>query len=121
MISQTPKTTFLRIIANLTIKPNPYTMPDYTDQVVNNVKKYRFEVVSGSQVSKLEYRLGRYTLDLVHTEVPEQLTDQGIGSSLVEAALNHARANGLKVIPSCPFVAAYLERHPEWEDIVVEV
>ncbi len=96
-------------------------MPDYTDQVVNNVKKFRFEVVSGSQVSKLEYRLGRYTIDLVHTEVPEQLTGQGIGSSLVDAALTHARANGLKVIASCPFVAAYVDRHPDWEDIVVDI
>ena len=96
-------------------------MSNYTDQVANNVKKFRFEVVSGAQVSKLEYRLGRYTLDLVHTEVPEELQDQGIGSSLVDAALNHARANGLKVIPSCPFVAAYVERHPEWEDIIVDI
>lgn len=96
-------------------------MSNYTDQVANNVKKFRFEVVSGAQVSKLEYRLGRYTLDLVHTEVPEELQDQGIGSSLVDAALNHARANGLKVIPSCPFVAAYVERHTEWEDIIVDI
>ncbi|MEM6771396.1 MAG: GNAT family N-acetyltransferase, partial [Bacteroidota bacterium] len=65
-------------------------MADHTDQVANNVKKFRFEVVSGSLVSKLEYRLGRYTLDLLHTEVPEELGGQGIGSSLVLAALNHA-------------------------------
>lgn len=96
-------------------------MPDYTDQVANNVKKFRFEVVSGAQISKLEYRLGRYTLDLVQTEVPEELQDQGIGSSLVDAALNHARANGLKVIPSDPFVAAYVARHPDWEDIIVDI
>ena len=96
-------------------------MADYTDQVANNVKKFRFEVVSGSQISKLDYRIGRYSLDLVHTEVPEQLTDQGIGSSLVTAAMQHARANGLRVILSCPFAAAYAARHSEWEDIVADI
>ena len=96
-------------------------MADYTDQVANNIKKFRFEVVSGSQISKLDYRIGRYSLDLVHTEVPEQLTDQGIGSSLVIAAMQHARANDLRVILSCPFAAAYAARHPEWEDIVADI
>lgn len=90
-------------------------------QVVNNVKKFRFEVISGSQVSKLDYRLGRDTIALVHTEVPEELSGQGIGSTLVKTALQHARANELMVLPYCPFVASYIERHPEWEDIVGEI
>ena len=97
-------------------------MSEYTDQVVNNPDKYRFEVVSGALVSKLEYRLGRTTIALVHTEVPEELQGQGIGSSLVVAALRHAREQGLKVLPYCPFVAAYISRHTdEWQDIVGEV
>ena len=96
-------------------------MSDQGYQVVNNVKKFRFEVVSGSQTSKLDYRMGRNTIALVHTEVPEELSGQGIGSSLVKTALQHARDNDLKVLPYCPFVAAYLERHPEWQDIVGEI
>ena len=69
-----------------------------------------------------EYRLGRTTIALVHSEVPEELQDQGIGSSLVVAALHHAREKELKVLPSCPFVAAYISRHEEeWADIVGEV
>ena len=96
-------------------------MSNPTDQVVNNPEKYRFEVVSGSLVSKLEYRMGRNSIALVHTEVPEELSGQGIGSSLVVAALQYAKDNDLTVLPYCPFVAAYIERHPEWNDIVGEV
>lgn len=92
-----------------------------TDQVVNNPEQYQFEVKSGSLLSKLEYRLGRTTIALVHTEVPEELQGQGIGSELVVGALTHARDKGLKVLPYCPFVAAYASRHPEWNDIVGEV
>lgn len=97
-------------------------MSEHTDQVVNNPEEYRFEVASGALISQLEYRLGRTTIALVHTEVPEELQDQGIGSSLVVAALQHAREKKLTVLPSCPFVAAYISRHEEeWENIVGEV
>jgi len=96
-------------------------MSEYTDEVVNNPEKYRFEVTSGSLISKLDYRLGRKTIALVHTEVPEELQGQGIGGSLIAAALEHAKAKGLKVLPYCPFAAAYIGRHPEWKDIVGEI
>ena len=92
-----------------------------TETVINNTEKNRFEISHGSQLSKLEYRMkDDEFIDLVHTEVPEDLTGQGIGSSLVTAALEYARENDLKAIPSCPFVASYVDRHPEWQDIVVE-
>lgn len=93
-------------------------MADYTDQVINNAKDFQFEHHSGSLVSKLEYRLGKGRLVLVHTEVPEEISDQGIGSSLVKAAMQHAKANDLEVLVYCPFAASYLERHPEWNDFV---
>ncbi|WP_116125645.1 GNAT family N-acetyltransferase [Lewinella sp. IMCC34183] len=92
-----------------------------SDTVVNNEAKNQFEIESGSQKSKLQYRLtGDGRIDLVHTEVPEDLTGQGLGSSLVVAALKYARDNDLQAIPSCPFVASYVERHPEWNDVVTE-
>lgn len=96
-------------------------MSDLTHEVTHNPEKFRFEVVSGGQVSKLEYRLGRERLALIHTEVPEDLQGQGIGSDLVRFALTYARDNELKVLPYCPFVAAYLDRHPEWSDVVGEI
>ena len=95
-------------------------MSNPSESVVNNQEKHRFEVVSGSQVSKLVYELDGDTLDLVHTEVPEDLAGQGIGSALVQTALQHARDKGLKIIPSCPFVAAYVQRHPEYNDLVAD-
>lgn len=55
-----------------------------------------------------------------HTEVPSSLEGRGVGSRLVKAALDHVRAAGAGVIPSCPFVAAYLRRHPEEADLVPE-
>ena len=93
----------------------------HSESVVNNQEKNRFEISQGSQLSKLEYRMdGDDRIDLVHTEVPEELAGQGIGSSLVVAALTYARQEELKAIPSCPFVASYVQRHPEWSDVVVE-
>lgn len=94
---------------------------DPIEGVINNTKKFRFEVVSGALVSKLDYRLGRSTIALVHTEVPEELQGQGIGSSLVAAALQYAKDQGLRALPYCPFTAAYVERHPEWADVVGEI
>lgn len=96
-------------------------MAEQTEHVVNNAKKFRFEVISGALISKLDYRLGRDTMALIHTEVPDELQGQGIGSAMVRTALQHARDNELIVLPYCPFVAAYLERHPEWSDIVGEI
>ena len=55
---------------------------------------------------------------MMHTEVPEASEGQGFGATLAEAALEFARRDGAKVIPSCPFVAAYIERHPGYADLV---
>jgi predicted GNAT family acetyltransferase len=64
----------------------------------------------------LEYRwLDLGTLDYHHTFVPAALRGAGIASQLTECALRYARDNGLKVIPTCPFVARYVARHPEFQ------
>lgn len=96
-------------------------MPQSSEHVINNARKFRFEVVSGALVSKLDYRLGRDTIALIHSEVPDELQGQGIGSAIIRAALQHARDNELTVLPYCPFAAAYIARHPEWNDIVGEI
>ncbi len=57
-------------------------------------------------------------LDLHHTFVPVAARGRGIASQLTKHALDHARAHGFKVIPSCPFVAAYIERHPQYRDLL---
>ncbi|CAA9301961.1 MAG: hypothetical protein AVDCRST_MAG40-416 [uncultured Gemmatimonadaceae bacterium] len=62
--------------------------------------------------------VGERTLDLQHTVVPESARGAGVGEALVRAALDHARAHDQRVIPSCPFVAAWLEKHPEDQSLV---
>jgi predicted GNAT family acetyltransferase len=59
------------------------------------------------------------TVVLVHTEVEPRAEGQGVGSRLVAGALSDIRARGLKLVPQCPFVRAYLARHPEYDDLVV--
>ena len=55
---------------------------------------------------------------LVHTEVATEFEGHGVGSRLAAAALDDIRARGLKVDPVCPFIARYLDRHPELSDLV---
>jgi uncharacterized protein len=58
------------------------------------------------------------TMDLQHTVVPEPDRGQGIGGTLVRTAIQHAREEGKRVIATCPFVKAWLDRHPEQQDVV---
>lgn len=57
-------------------------------------------------------------LDFDHTFVPLASRGSGIASQLTAHALRYARAGGYKVVPSCPFVAAYIERHAEFRDLL---
>ena len=87
-------------------------------QVKDNPAASRFEMESGGAVAFVEYeRAGDGRIALLHTEVPEALSGQGVGSKLVRGTLDAARAEGLKVVPRCEFVAAYIERHPEYRDL----
>jgi predicted GNAT family acetyltransferase len=86
--------------------------------VVDNVEARRYEIRMGEDVAILTYERGPKTIDLIHTEVPEHLRHDGIGGELVAFAIDDAIANGLTVIPSCPFVQAWLRDHPEVADRV---
>ena len=88
--------------------------------VTQNKAGNRFEIAVDGRTAFLEYHLGRDFLTLVHTEVPHELNGRGIGGKLAQAALDFARAEKLKVAPSCPFVASYIRRHPEYLEIVME-
>jgi uncharacterized protein len=87
--------------------------------IENNVAEHRFEARLPSGVAELQYRYGGSgTLVLVHTEVPPALEGRSIGARLVRAALEYARANGLTVVPLCPFVTVFIARHPEFQSLV---
>ncbi len=87
--------------------------------VTRNDSAHRFEIDTAVGTAVLNYVADGDRLSLVHTEVPAALEGGGYGSALARAALDYARANGLGVVPSCPFVATYLQRHPEYNDLVV--
>lgn len=89
--------------------------------VVMNEAERRFEVKLDGEVAFAEYRLIDHGIILPHTVVPEAFEGKGVGSALARTALGYAREQGLKVIPLCPFIAAYLQKHPEWKDVVNDV
>jgi predicted GNAT family acetyltransferase len=87
-------------------------------QVHDNAALKRFELETDGHTASLYYRLEPGVITLVHTEVPEALGGRGIGSTLVRGALEEIRAKGLKVVATCPFVVAYMGKHPEFNDLL---
>jgi predicted GNAT family acetyltransferase len=98
------------------MKPDPTAHPQWT--VRDNVERHRFEIDLGDAVAIAEYTLPVGTIMFTHTEVPPEYEGKGIGSALIRAGLKAARERGLKVIPICPFFAAYMQRHEEEQDLL---
>lgn len=88
--------------------------------VTQNEAEARFEMDVDGDVAVLDYRREGNTLVLKHTEVPPTARGKGIGGALAKFALDYARAEKLKVVPRCPFVASYLERHAQYADLTAE-
>jgi uncharacterized protein len=84
----------------------------------DNTTLSRFELDAGGVTAFMTYRLGNGTITLQHTETPPQARGQGIASRLVAGVLDIVRTRGLKVIPRCPFVSAYIAKHPEFNDLL---
>lgn len=79
----------------------------------------RFVADVGSEPAYIAYReLAGRILDLDHTYVPKPLRGGGIASQLTARALEHARDNGYRVRPTCPFVSTYIARHPEYRGLL---
>ena len=95
-------------------------MADARPAVVNNTESSRFELHTDGHVAVLEYVLAGNRLRLMHTEVPPELRGRKLGDALARAGLDYARDNNLKVVPFCPFVRAFLQRHPEYESVLDE-
>ena len=93
-------------------------MSDVDLEVVNNAAKGRFEVRVGEEIAYAEYRLLATGVMFPHTEVPPAFEGRGVGGALVRAAMDFVRQRGELVIPVCPFVSAYIQRHPEYHDLV---
>jgi predicted GNAT family acetyltransferase len=91
--------------------------PEY--EVVLDESKKRFELVEEGHTARVNYvMLSPTSIIFTHTVVPFALKGRGIGSYLARHVLDYARENNLNVIPQCPFIRSYIERHPEYDDLV---
>jgi hypothetical protein len=89
--------------------------------VRDNAADLRYEVLGeGKVLGEILYRTRPGRIVLLHTEVVPYAEGGGVGSRLVAGALDDIRARGLRVVPLCPFVAAYIQRHPEYADLVAD-
>jgi predicted GNAT family acetyltransferase len=77
-----------------------------------------FELLLDGHRCELDYRLQSGVMAITHTGVPRALEGRGLAARLVQAALAHARAEGLRVRPVCSYVATYMRRHPETQDLL---
>jgi predicted GNAT family acetyltransferase len=87
--------------------------------IVNNVEANQFEWRTGTERAILTYRVQGNVIAYRHTVVPPALRNRRIAAALAAHAVAHARENGLMVVPLCPYVLAYLAKHPEYGDLVV--
>ena len=91
-------------------------MPDAL-AVTLNAAASRFEIATEAGKAVLKFVVTGDVMDLQHTSVPDALEGGGYGSALARAALDHARRHGLKVLPTCAFVHAFMRRHHEYDDL----
>ena len=87
-------------------------------QVIHIQENHRFEIRVDGLVAELTYTVNGDTITFLHTGVPSALEGQGVGRKLVMAGLDYARTNGLKIKSLCWFVNGYIQRHPEYQDLV---
>jgi uncharacterized protein len=97
---------------------NPPYKSAMASTIRDNTALSRFELDAGGVTAFMTYRLGDGVITLQHTETPPQARGQGIASRLVAGVLDIVRARGLRVIPRCPFVSAYIAKHPEFSDLL---
>ena len=94
-------------------------MTALTATVRDNEAAHRYELLVDEElVGELIYRARDGVVTLIHTEIAPQFEGHGLGDRLVAHALDDVRGRGRRIVPLCPFVAAYLRRHPEYEDLV---
>jgi predicted GNAT family acetyltransferase len=93
--------------------------PDDGVTIADNPDEQRFEIfVDGERVGLAEYLTDDEKIVFTHTEVDAPDGRKGLGGRLVATALDEARRRGLVVVPRCPFVSAYIQKHPEYLDLV---
>src|ERR1700722_16535837 len=87
-------------------------------EVLHNEAEHRFEAHVQGQTAFLTYRRFPDRFVMVHTEVPPTIDHHGIAGKLVKKALDFARASHLRLVPLCPYVADFIRKHPEYQDML---
>jgi hypothetical protein len=91
---------------------------DSQHNLTDNTERKRFELTADGHTAFIEYIHMANKIFFTHTEVPKELEGKGVGSAIIKLALENIEARELKLIPLCPFVAAYIKRHPEWDRVL---
>lgn len=86
--------------------------------VRHNQEKHRYEVEIDGKLAIIEYRDAGGQRYYTHTEVPEALEGRGIASQMAKVVLDDAQAEQLSIVPLCPFVRGYIEKHPQYKPLV---
>ncbi|HEY2446911.1 MAG TPA: GNAT family N-acetyltransferase [Rhizomicrobium sp.] len=94
--------------------------PALPQQVSDNPALHRYELKIGEATAFVTYRREPGRVTFIHTEVPKPLGGRGVGTALAENALSDARGRGDKVVADCPFIAAFIRTHREFEDLLAE-
>lgn len=88
--------------------------------IQHDEEQRQFFIMIDQQKAFVEYIQPGKRIIFTHTEVPPPLEGQGIASRLAKHALEYAKAQSFKVMPLCPYVAAYIRKHPEYKPLVLE-
>ena len=93
-------------------------MPD-NYKLIDNDQRHRYEFHIDGFIAKIDYIKNKEgEIYLTHTEVPPGMEGKGIGSELAEKVFKDIEKKHLRLIPICPFIATYLQKHPEWKRLV---
>ena len=87
-------------------------------EVKDNPASHRFEATVEGHTAFIDYKLRPGVMTVLHTEVPKQLEGRGIAGAMTRYALEHIVANKLTLVPLCPYMRAYLKKHPEYQYLV---
>ena len=94
------------------------TAPDIADRP--DARRYEL-TLAGKLAAQIDYRMrGDHTIDLIHTEVAPEHEGGGLAMKIAKFALDDARSRNLKVVPSCGFIASYVRKHSEYEDMLAQ-
>ncbi len=88
--------------------------------LVKNEDKKRFEIESDNHLAFIDYKESSHQIALTHTEAEPELAGTGAAAAVVEKTLTYIRKSGKKLLPFCPYVFAFIKKHPEWKRIVDE-